>query len=242
MTYQTFNLKEVSEYLRVPESAIEELARRGDMPCERQGGRLTFRRGEIDAWASRRLLGLPEKRLEDFHERWKGEGGENGDGGNGRRIMGGLLGDGEGRVALGLTSRGKAGVIGDMVKLADGTGLVCDAADLLESLTEREKLCSTAMAGGFALLHPRNHEPYMFAESFLAVGRTVGRIYFGAEDGSATDVFFLICCQDDRSHLHVLARLCMMCHHTAVLDEIRAAQSAAEVVERMVAAEAAVVG
>ena len=241
MSFEVFNLKEVSAYLRVPEDAIEDLARRGEMPCGRQGGRLSFRRDEVDAWASRRLLGMPEKRLEDFHARWNAPGGGEESSG-GRRIMGGLLENGEGRVALGLTSRGKAGLIGDMVKLADGTGLVCDAGDLLVSLTEREKLCSTAMAGGFALLHPRNHEPYMFAESFLAVGRTVGRIYFGAEDGSATDVFFLICCQDDRSHLHVLARLCMMCHHTAVLDEIRAAESPAEVVERMVAAEAAVVG
>lgn len=144
------------------------------------------------------------------------------------------------RVALGLTSRGKAGIIGEMVELADATGLVCDAQDLLDSLTEREKMCSTALPGGFALLHPRNHEPYMFAESFLAIGRTIGQIYFGAPDGGATDIFFLICCQDDRSHLHVLARLCMMCHHTAMLDEIRAAETPAEVLERVAAAEALV--
>ena len=237
MPFTMFNLHEVADYLRLPEDAIEELARRGEMPCERQGGRLMFRHMDVDAWASRRLLGLPDARLADYHKRLSAAESERDLSGS-KGIMAGLLG--ADRVALGLTSRGKAGIIDEMVKVADATGLVCDAEDLKNSLTEREKLCSTALPGGFALLHPRNHEPYMFAESFLAVGRTVGRIFFGAPDGEATDVFFLICCQDDRLHLHVLARLCMMCHHTGMLEAIRAAETPSEVVEAMTAAEESV--
>jgi len=238
MPFRLFNLHEVADYLHLAEDAIEDLARRGEMPCERQGGRLMFRHMDVDAWASRRLLGLPDERLADYHRRLTADAAAPaGPAGTDGVVRGLLAAD---RVALGLSSRGKAGVIGEMVALADSTGLVCDAQDLLESLTVREKMCSTALPGGFALLHPRNHEPYMFAESFLAVGRTIGQIYFGAPDGGATDVFFLICCQDDRSHLHVLARLCMMCHHTPMLDEIRAAETPSEVLERMAAAEAAV--
>lgn len=237
MPFTMFNLHEVADYLRLPEDAIEELARRGEMPCERQGGRLMFRRMDVDAWASRRLLGLPDERLADYHKRLSAAEAER-DLNASKGIMAGLLG--ADRVALGLTSRGKAGIIDEMVRVADATGLVCDADDLKNSLVEREKLCSTALPGGFALLHPRNHEPYMFADSFLAVGRTVGRIFFGAPDGEATDVFFLICCQDDRLHLHVLARLCMMCHHTDMLEAIRAAETPAEVVEAMTAAEGSV--
>lgn len=237
MPFTMFNLHEVADYLRLPEDSIEELARRGEMPCERQGGRLAFRRMDVDAWASRRLLGLPDERLADYHKRLSAAEAER-DLSASKGIMAGLLG--ADRVALGLTSRGKAGILDEMVRVADATGLVCDADDLKNSLVEREKLCSTALPGGFALLHPRNHEPYMFADSFLAVGRTVGRIFFGAPDGEATDVFFLICCQDDRLHLHVLARLCMMCHHTDMLEAVRAAETPAEVVEAMTAAERAV--
>ncbi|HAL92683.1 MAG TPA: hypothetical protein DCM68_06630, partial [Verrucomicrobia bacterium] len=124
-------------------------------------------------------------------------------------------------IEAGMTCRSKSSVIRQMVDLADRTGLLCYRGELVESLVEREKLCSTALSGGLALLHPRNHEPYMFEDSFVVVGKTVAQIPFGSPDRSTTDIFFLICCQDDRIHLHVLARLCMMCHQTSLLLEMR---------------------
>ena len=105
--------------------------------------------------------------------------------------------------------------------------------DLLKSLQEREELCSTALDHGVALLHPRHHDPYLASDSFIALGRTQ-RLPFGAPDGQKTDLFFLICCQDDNIHLHVLARLCLMCAHTAMVEELRAAPDA----ETMLAAVA----
>ena len=61
-----------------------------------------------------------------------------------------------------------------------------------------------------ALPHPRHPLPYDIAESFIVVGVAPGGIPFGAEDGSLTRLFFLMCCKDDRTHLHVLARLTRM--------------------------------
>jgi mannitol/fructose-specific phosphotransferase system IIA component (Ntr-type) len=115
--------------------------------------------------------------------------------------------------------------------LAEKSGLILNPKDLLESLEERERLCSTALADGFALLHPRHHDPYMFERSFLAIGRTITPIPFGASDGKETDIFFLICCQNDRLHLHVLARLCLMCRQKKFLLHLREANNPAEVQE-----------
>jgi mannitol/fructose-specific phosphotransferase system IIA component (Ntr-type) len=69
----------------------------------------------------------------------------------------------------------------------------------------------------------------MFEDSFLAFGRTPAAVPFGASDGGLTDLFFLICCQDDRIHLHVLARLCLMATRTRLLEALRAAPDAAAI-------------
>jgi PTS system nitrogen regulatory IIA component len=139
-----------------------------------------------------------------------------------------------------LASRTKSALIRDMAALAGKTGLVVDPADLLASLIERENLCSTALGGGFALLHPRHHEPYMFADSFVVLAKVGHALPFGAPDGGQTDLFFLACCQDDRIHLHVLARLCLLCTRTELLERLRQADDAATMMAELRTAEAQV--
>ena len=236
MPYRMLNLAEAAEYLQLSAQVLEDLARRGEIPCEKQGGRLAFRHNAIDEWASRRLLASSEDKLSDFHRRSTAK---YHDLSSEAAIVPALLKPEW--IAPAMTCRTKASVLRQMVDLADRTGRLCYRAELLESLVEREKLCSTALAGGLALLHPRNHEPYMFEDSFLVVGRTITPIPFGSPDGSTTDIFFLICCQDDRIHLHVLARLCMMCHHTSLLLEMRQTQDPAELAGILAAREQQVV-
>ncbi len=237
MPFRVFNLAEAAEYLQMAEAAIEELARRGEIPCERQGGRLSFRHNAIDEWASRRLLAASEEKLSDFHRRSTAK---YHDLSSEAAIIPALVKPEW--IEPALTCRSKPSVIRDMVELADRTGLLCYRDELLESLIEREKLCSTALSGGLALLHPRNHEPYMFEDSFVVIGKTVADVPFGSPDRSTTDVFFLICCQDDRIHLHVLARLCMMCHRTSLLLELRGTRDPAEWHRLLMASEQQVIG
>ena len=69
------------------------------------------------------------------------------------------------------------------------------------------------------------------------VGRTVQEIHFGAPDGRPTWLFFLICCQDERIHLHTLARLCLTVQKTDVVARLLAAPDAAAMYEALIAAE-----
>ncbi len=236
MPFRVFNLAEAAEYLHLGEDAVEELARSGEIPCEKQGGRLVFRHNAIDEWASRRLLKLNKENLSDFHQRSTAK---YHDLSRDSAITPALLKPEWIEVAM--SCRSKTSVIREMVDLADRTGLLCYKEELLESLFEREKLCSTALSGGLALLHPRNHEPYMFEDSFVAVGKTIAQIPFGSPDRSTTDIFFLICSQDDRIHLHVLARLCMMCHNTSLLLELHGTEDPQEMYNLLVASEAEVI-
>lgn len=236
MPYRTFNLDEVADYMHIARADVEELVRTNEIPFHRQGERVMFRKAEIDGWMSQRILGLSRNHLTDYHKKSSAKAH---DLSKKHAIIPELVK--QEYVEDALTSKTRASVIRDMVDLAGRTGLVSVKRDLLESLEERERLGSTALAGGIALLHPRNHEPYMFEDSFLCVARAIQPVPFGSPDGATTDLFFLICCQDDRIHLHVLARVCMMCHHTSLLLELREASDAASMYKALVDAEEEVI-
>ncbi len=232
MPYRTFNLTEVCTYLHLAQPDVEALTRRQEIPFENKGGRLVFRKKDVDAWASQRILGFSNKHLTAYH---KVSSAKTHDLSKQHTIIAELVKTEYIQPALG--SRTKPSLLRDMVALAGQTGLVTDPDELLQSLLERERLCSTALPEGIALLHPRHHEPYMFDDSFIVLGRAAHPLPFGAPDGNTTDLFFLICCQDDRIHLHVLARLCLMCQDTTVLQETRTASDAAAIMDCLVRSE-----
>lgn len=235
MPHRTFSLTEAAAYLHIGLDDLEQMVRGGVIPHELKGQRVSFMRRELDAWASHRILGLPDKKLQDYHRRsTRGTAGLCSEG----AIMPGLIRPGFVHPAV--PSRTKNSVLRDMAELADQTGLVLDARGLVDSLVERERMCSTGLSGGLALLHPRHHEPYMFESSFLVFGRTVQAVPFGALDGGPTDLFFLLCCQDDRMHLHALARLCLMAQTKGFLAGLRAGEDSAAVYELIVRTERAV--
>ena len=235
MPHRILTLSEAADYLHVAEADVERLVKEREIPFETQRDRPIFRKKQIDAWASQRILGMSGNRVSDYHRRSIPRVSQ---GPQGRALIPELTRPD--RMAPELASRTKPSVLRDMVALAGRTDLVSDTAELLASLEEREALCSTAVPGGFALLHPRHHDPYIFAESFLILGRAVHPIHAGAEDGEPTDLFFLVCCQDDGIHLHTLTRLCTMCLNTPLLSALRAAADGAAMFECLCSAEQAI--
>lgn len=232
MAHRTFSTEELADYLHLPADSIAELARRNEIPHAKRGGRLVFQQREIDAWVSRRILDMNDRGLRDYHNQ------------SSRRmrdldrnsalIPDLVLPD---FIAPALASKTKASVLRDLVKMADRTGRVSSANDLRESLEARERMGATSLPGGLAIPHPAHHEPYLFQVSFVLVARTVQPIPYGAPDGELTDLFFLMCCADDQLHLHLLARLCMMCHHTALLLRLRETRDADAMLHALVASE-----
>lgn len=234
--HRMFSLEEVVSYLHLSKSDVDRLVREKEIPYEQRGGRIVFQKKEVDAWASQRILGLTANRLTDYH---KASSAKFHDLSKQHAIMPELIH--ADFIETTLISKTKASLMRDMVDFAEKTGLVVYPKDLLESLRERERLGTTALAGGIALLHPKNHEPYLFEDSFIVMGRSVQPIPFGAPDGATTDLFFLVCCQDDRIHLHVLARLCMMCLYTSLVLDLREAGDAATMYDGIVKSEQEVI-
>lgn len=235
MPFQMLNLEVVASYLHLAPEDIEQRVKDREIPFEKRGDRIVFRKSEIDAWASQRILRLPGRGLDWYHR--KTMRGTQQLFPQGALIPALLRPEG---IELDLPSKTKASVIRDMVALADRTGRVFDSRELLDSVEAREALCSTALPGGLALLHARQHQAFRFEGSFIVLGRTIQAIPFGAPDGRETQLFFLVCCQDDRIHLHTLARLCLLALKTNIIAQLSAATDPAGAYEAMVAAEQAV--
>ena len=220
MPHILLTTEEAAAYLHLDCGDVRTLAAHGEIPCEKRGDDLLFRRGELRMWSSRRIIGLRGKHLRDYHSR-------------------GVLHayDLSEHAALlteltatapcqpRLVARTRPAVLREMVELAERTGFLYDPADLLEELRAREELCSTGVDGGVAILHPRFHDPYMVEDSFVCIGRAANPVSFGSPDGNRTDLFFLACCQDDRIHLHALARISLLCHATDLPDRLRLAET-----------------
>ena len=232
MPFRLLNLEDIVDYLHLTVADVEQRVKDREIPFEKRGGRIVFRKNEIDAWASQRILGFSGQPLANYHQKSTRDT---------RKILPHetILPEmlAAGAVASAMTSKTRASVLRDLVALAEKTGHVSDAKSLIGSLDAREELCSTAVPGGFALPHPRFHEPYLFDESFLVVGRPVQEVHFGSPDGDPTHLFFLVCCQDDRLHLHTLARLCLIAMKTKILDQLRDAPDAATMRDALIAAE-----
>jgi len=234
MSRQILTLEEVAEYLHLTPADVAQRAKANEIPHAHRGQRLVFPKDEIDLWASQRLLRLSDQRLVEYHEKST----------HGTReilphqsLLPAMIEPGF--IAPALRAKTKASVLRELVAVAETTGRLNDAAALLASLEGREVLCSTGMPGGFALPHPRVPDPYLFETSFIVLGRTVQEIHFGAPDAQPTSLFFLICCQDDRLHLHTMARLCLMAQKTNLLDQLRQGADAPALHAALGVAEAA---
>ncbi|HOC00790.1 MAG TPA: PTS sugar transporter subunit IIA [Verrucomicrobiota bacterium] len=218
MPYRFLNLDEAAEHLHLRRTQLERLVKDRLVPFETRGDRTVFRRQDLDDWASRHILGAAAGESARHDEcSWPHACALSSD----APLLPRLIRPDQ--IDAAMTAKTKAAVLHDLVDMAKRTGWVCDPQELTASLQAREALCSTAVPGGVAFLHPRSQDPYRFTASFLLLGRTVCPIHYGAPDGLPTELFFMLGCQEDRLHLHTLARLCLVAQKTDVLERLRAA-------------------
>ncbi len=231
MPYQTMSLEEFAKHVGMDAREVRKLADRDRLPAQRVKGKWRFNRAQVTEWLQQEMLtlDLDETRLRAI-ERAMSEAGTRD---VGQHLVTAMISlDG---VDLALPAKTKSSVLLELCGLADRTGLLWDQSGLLVALQQRESLCSTGLPNGLAIPHPRQPMPYVSSEPFICFARLGKGIGFGSPYGGLTDLFFLICCHDDRQHLHVLARLVRMLDDALVqrLREIETPEDAlAMLIER----------
>ncbi len=227
MPYRTLTIQEVARMLGTEVRRVERMAQRGEIPCQKVGGQFRFNRAEITEWLQQRVGGMSDEHLAQVDAGMTEQRQTPED----EMIISPLL-----RleaVTTNLGSRTKDSTLRELAVLAGKTGLVLNVQELMEAVLHREELHSTAMENGIAIPHPRRPLPYALAEPILVIARTTGGIVFGAPDGRLTDLFFLTASQDDRHHLHTLARLCRMLYDEDFVASLRGAETPQEMIELM---------
>lgn len=224
-------IQDVAKLLGSDVQRVEKMAKRGEIPCQKVAGRFRFNRAAITEWLQQRMGGMSQKHLVEVDagittQRQTPED---------EAIITPLLRIEA--VSTNLGSRTKNSTLRELVALAGKTGLVLALQALQEAVIVREEMCSTAIERGVAIPHPRRPLPEAIAGPILVVARTSQGIAFGAPDGRMTTLFFLTASQDDRHHLHILARLCRMLRDENFVLALEVAETPQKMIDLMIQRE-----
>jgi len=220
------NMLELAHFLGMDQRQAAKMAQRGEIPCQKVAGQYRFNRAEVTEWMQQNL-GPGKHNLASVDEGRAAQRQADPE----DALVTPLLC--EEAISIELAARTKSSLLRELVGLAQETQQLYDSDALLEALSHREQLCSTAMEGGIAIPHPRRPLPYAVAEPILVIAQTTQGIGFGAPDGRLSDLFFMTCSQNDHDHLHVLARLCRMLNDKDFPQQLRDAESPEEIVDLM---------
>jgi nitrogen PTS system EIIA component len=217
MSQEMMSVEQLAVFLQRDARELRKLASRGQLPAHKVSGEYRFHPVEIHHWLETQMPGYTEEELTNL---------EQGVASRGHTIeplLTTLISPAT--IAVPLQAGTKASVLNQLVKLAEQSFQIYDPAAILQAIKLREDMCTTALEGGVAIPHPRRPAASALGESVVAFGRTLSPVPFGAPRGGMTDLFFLVCCRDDTTHLRVLARLSRLMLRPGFLDELRTAES-----------------
>jgi fructose-specific phosphotransferase system IIA component len=132
-------------------------------------------------------------------------------------------------VDLGATDRRAA--IDELAQLLEADGRVTDRSGYVDAVWAREQETGgTGMESGIAIPHAKT--PAVTSPA-IAFGRSASGVDFGAEDGTPSDLIFLIAAPEgaDDLHVRVLSRIARKLIHESFRTSLREADSSQAVVD-----------
>lgn len=230
---EILDIEQVAAYLSRDIREVGKLASRGYLPGRKINGTWRFVRAEINHWLESRLSECTPEELAAL-EAPQGHHDE-------ELLLSNLLNESCVAVPLGAATRGS--VLRELVKLAENAWQVYDPEAILQAITHREDMASTALPGGVAIPHAhRALADSVLAEPLLAFGKTSRAIPFGDPRGGLTDLYFLVLSKNDCMHLRVMARLTRLCQLEGFLPRLRDCETPADAYSCLVDGERELLG
>lgn len=229
MDHQFLTLEELAIQLGRDRRDVERQVQRGNIPGHRVEGGWRFHPAEIRHWLEQEMRGFTAEELASV------ESAQNLPAVSDKSLLESVLAPE--LVEVPLDARTKRSVIESLVEVAGRTWQVWEPAVVLDACLERESALSTAFDNGVAIPHPRNPLPSALGASVLAFGRTMAGIPFGGPRRQLTDLFFLVLCQDARTHLAVLARLGRLLQVEGFVDQLRECADSQSAYDFLIAAD-----
>ena len=143
-----------------------------------------------------------------------------------------------GRVRLHVTGGSKREILTDLVSPIAATHPKIDVDALVETLLERERNSSTAIADGIAIPHGRHS---VGDKVLCAFGRNRDGLDFDSIDGSPTRIFFVLVSPETRPTLHLrwLAHLAVLLRSAEFRETLLTADSPEAIIAAIEHAEQA---
>ena len=139
-------------------------------------------------------------------------------------------------IHLGANVGNKDEAIDLLVSLHDKAGNLNDVAVYKEAILKRESQGSTAIGEGIAVPHAKSES---VKEPGLSAITVPAGVDYGAPDGKASDILFMIAAPlDGDLHLEILSRLMVMLMDADFCAKLRAAKTPEEYIEIIDKAEA----
>jgi PTS system nitrogen regulatory IIA component len=229
MSQEMMSVDQLATFLNRDVREVQKWASRGYLPSHKVSGEYRFHPAEINHWVETQMHAYTEQELTNLEQGTAGRGQDQ------QPLLTTMMT--EATIAVPLVASTKASVLRALVKTAEQSWQIYDAEAILEAIRQREEMGSTALGSGVAIPHPRRPMPSALGDHVVAFGRLVNPIPFGAPHGGLTDLFFLVCCQDDRTHLRTLARLSRLMLRPGFADELRAAEAPAAALQVIDTAE-----
>lgn len=200
-------IKDVAELLNVSETTVRRWLNDSKIPAYKLNGQYRFSRIEIENWMMSQKLKVKENSIEPGEMlSLKDEKTQN--------LLSGQIGSQafslfravyKGGVISNVSGRSKKEVVFASVKIiAENLGL--DADVIFELLMDRENLMPTALNHGVAVPHTRD---FLLQKPFDVVNIVYldRPIEYGALDGQPVHTLFFLFANQDKTHLHLLAKL-----------------------------------